>query len=486
MIFYFPLVSDSFSFWRMSDAVQALNNQNVVAYSDPGFLIIVNAMSYILGINHVIMPVLPLQAIYFIIFIILILKKLKVKIFIVSLIILSFITAQYFYGFFMFWDHGLGALFLLQIIFLLACKSSSINNNDYLIIFILIVSLNLLSYKMVFSAIVFLFFFRLSNIIGNYFDKKRSIHSSALDFLILFCLVYVMIFNEVFYKSFIPALVSADEPFSIIIRTIFRFQQMKDPLSAYYLKSPLSILIYLNILWLLIIFFISLFEIIFILFNIVNKKNYELNNNITLVLIMVGIFNLIVYSYLGTFDLSLLLLLSILGSFVLYVDFINLKKILIIFLVMLISINIIFNTIQCQNNLLSGERDLGMYSYIDSFASWYLKNVHRSSLIKNNILSSDVFTSGYIALKLSQQNLNPNHISNFNQLHISFIFNISGSIPPKNSYVINYKLHSITAANWQVFNSFSNYEHFAISDPRFLIVYNNNYINFIEYYEKPI
>lgn len=471
-IFYYPVVGDNFDFWHMATSLYIEKSGKIDPnYANAGYYIFTVIISEIANISYDVIPLLPLQSIPLILILIGIFRNITDKNDTFNLIIIAimivFITKFGNKSFFMYWSHGLGFVLSISVLLIAIFRYRSEPRNQpaiSLILILTIISLNYISYKAAFftislliglQIIEWLYRFRL----GPRFEKKTKFLT-----IIGIGIIYIFTFNVMFYKSIIPLTRFTSETTSGIYKLSLFFQNYRfDPMNNFYFRYPTDIRDALMI-WLLLILFGLFLTIVNLSQIFIKKQNSYIRNKIIFGLVISSFSMFIIYTLLGLSDFTYIVVSSYICYVVLYTNKINSKKYRHLIFALIISLLVLnaYMTISLTKiDYYDGIRDTNYYQYLNAPSKWYINYMINMNSIESRITATDVFTGGYFSKEVAKENIPPQHAPRiFSKDNMLFIFNINNEASKSKygAFVINYKLKSFSANDWQIFNSWSNYE----------------------------
>jgi len=481
LITHYPKVGDAFDFYHMATAMNIEKIGHVdLTHVDGGFYILTIIISKIAGISYDIIPTLPLQSVPLILLSVALLKSKPYKSPLFPLLIMSLIIIYItrFPGSYMWWCHGVGFILSLLVILIsfFRLRFEHLNKVETsLILMIIIISVNNISYKLTFFTLIFLTSLQIVMYLKNSRFQPKIAEGPGFTQIILIGVTYTLGFNKFFYNSFIPrARIASESATSGIQQLFLRLQNNPfDPLSEYYARTPIGVR-YANTLWIVLILTSLALLIVILLQKFIKKKNFHMWENVVVASIVSGlsVFSTYVYLGCGSGSIEFIVFPTLLGFAVLFEENSkNYKKFVIITVLLLLAINLYVAIEDTYNFRNSGMQDLNYYRYMDSPANWYIKHV----INKEMPASSDVLTSAYFAKELIKQGIPISygpHI--FSREDMLFLLRASTRVAQINKgdiFIINYRVPHFTGANWATFSSWSNHRQLIDEHPRLNTIY---------------
>jgi len=484
LIVYYPCIGNDFDYWHMAIDLysEELNfiDQNLTNVAGYDTLTIV--ISKITSMPYDLIPMLPLQLLPLIFLLVIFLRNIidnnstshLLIIALVTIILTDFGNKHYF-GY---WSHGVGFILSLLVISVMTLRirpkyKSQRSVSLALIIIITIISLNYISYKFTFFTIAFLVGLQVMEWLGYLRPRSERIKRSNLVMLALIGSTYVLSFNKMFYNTFIPRLrISSEVTTSGLYKLFLAFRPIpSDPLSEYYLRTPLSVR-YANTIWLLLTLICLLLLAVTIFQKFVRKKNFSLGEIVVSACVISSLLIFIIYTYLG-FAEFIFPMFGVIGyGVLLYSNKQKVKKykyFIITAIVLMLAVNA-YETIQLtHNNFRRGKKDWNYYTYMNIPSKWYAKYIIDENSKTYTISKTDVFTGGYFAKEIAYA---PRIFSRDDLLFL-LGSDVEVSKFKNNSFVINYRLHNFSAVNWETFSSWLNHRELVQSNQYLSAIYSS-------------
>lgn len=472
-ILNYPSVDD-FIYGNMKNSFNIEQNAVITNYNIPGFDVLNTTISMLCNIPYTILPTIPFQIlplIFLLLSTFLLLSKTENKLnetlvyFIVGVYLLSAYSIAYIWN-----PHICAMLILLALILITIFRLK--NERDYhlqtSIIFIIgIISLNFLSYKLTFIALMFFIFLQIFNAIESKFSKN-SPKNTNLKFIILMGTVFTLFFNKFIYNSFIPSVVDKSEFSSpLFFDKLFKsfLRNPNDPLSTYYFSSP-HILSYLTVIFLICVLIIFLICFIIVISKFIQKKKFSISEKIFSSMSLSTLVLFVIYAKLGLPDFGLLILTTFFG----YITIFQLKKwnklkiMVFLILILMLLVTLASDYQRINNNFYQNQRDYGSFQYLNYPSNWLNINLNPNSKIE-----SDVLTIGYFSLIESISGEKTDYKRVISQGNILNILK-NKKFNNKYFFIINNKTGHFDSGGWYVFKSWSNYQN---------EIHNNNNLNII-------
>ncbi|MBA2851394.1 hypothetical protein HNP86_001547 [Methanococcus maripaludis] len=428
--------------------------------------IIISLISNISPNKIFILPIylVPISLIFYIIM--LNLNKNKVLAASVVFILTTFTTNISYLNFH---PHGLGLLlFLLMFLFMLKLYNNINSAPIVITIFLIIMSINIVSYKSTFWAITFLFCLLPLLVFNQYFLNSNKNLKKTLLHILITSLVFTLAFNKFFYNTFISVLsIDFTNGTERLLLTLFKTGEF-DILSHcnLYYTSPDVLL---NIIYLrqgIIFVFVAFFIYCLIKNHVIKRTPLSSNYLMMLSLLLMGISNLIIYNSLGLFDIKVITLLSLFVFPILYNS--STKKLITLSVLLVCVLN--FGYLLLSNEYNEIQKDDNYFSYIYPSVNWYISKDSQALITK-----TDVLTKGYWINIMAEQNY-VKYPTHFNVDDVVLITNCNENIkPPKKSiFVLNSKLPHFSITNWRIIKSWKNYQNIITTNPNISRVYSSS------------
>jgi len=447
-------------------------------YSTAGYYILTVITSIISGISYDVIPTLPIQSISLILILIMILRNITEQKSSSSLLIMAlmmvYITKFNNISLFGYSLHNLGFILFLLVISVAILRLRSEYKNEQmisLILIIAIISLNYISYKYILFTLCFLGSLQLIELFFYQRFRTRNIKKSNFMIVTIIGIVYVFMFNRVVYSHFIPRVRMASELKSSGIYKLLlkaRIYDPLDPLNKYYFRTQNDIL-YATTIWYSLICIVLILLSINLFQKFIKKENFSIGEKVISAILASSLVIFIIYTYLGTSLIYILIIPGIIGYLILYNShFINYKKFVTFFIFLLLALNV-YITIQLYTEDFYGEmRDWNYYNYINPSFKWYAKYMFNESSNSHIFIETDVFTGGYFVKELAKENIprfSMHSLLSRNDMLFILKHNISASKIGDYAFVINYRLHSILVDNWELFTSWTDNRKLIITNP---------------------
>lgn len=479
-IVYYPVATNEFDFWHV--AITTYLSNGILPESSIGFYILSEMIEKISNIPLNVIITLPICALSFIFLFFSILKKLSSltlnSIVLTSSLVLIFITHFGSQSYIQWWTHGLGFLFFLCAFFLVILRYyESYNQKEISILLILIIiSLNFVSYKATFFFLMFLFALSLLEYILTRNEESKS-KENNFNLLFLIGIVFVLSFNEFVYNEFIPKIRFVSEmSLSGLDKMFFVNEETAGVVSQYFYHSSFILKAFNSTYSILLLLFVVLLLLI-ILYKFLNEKEISIGEKTFLAIIIASLFSLIIYNRLGIFDMGYIVFAGFIGFLLLYENIFNyskeknsrfdlfikkhgtkLKFMMLLIIVILFVCNVGATSIQLNNGYQQGYKNVksGSYSYMLPSAVWYHNYVINDTFKGSNI-ATDVFTGGFISSYIADNNKSEKYAPNvFDREKISFLIDMplsNQTFKGKKSYffILNNRLNHFTGTNWETY-----------------------------------
>lgn len=470
-----PSISE-FDYWHMTNAIITeksgfVNMQDLDLEGLNAFYMIIVYFAVVSNVSYDILPSLPLMALPLILLLIAIFKNMcnedKKKYHYISLsLVLIYVTQSSFPRFGLF-PHNVGFILFLVIVLLSLYLHNCKNRQTVsLLIIVTMISINYISYKLTFYIILFIISM---SIISEYYVRRRSSMQRPFAVVALIGIIFTLSFNQFVYHNFLPKITSASEVRSSwgiekLLSLSNFFRNPEDPLSEYYLSTPLEIK-YSYLFWLVIIMISIILCTIHIFKKFLKRKNFLIGEKVIFGLIISSALILIVYNALGLADLSFLVFTGIVGYVMISQLSRNYKRFVLIGILLLLVLNVYSNVEAVRNNFYMGQKDENYFQYINPISEWYFKHV-TNDIRKHT--GTDVLTRGYFLKEIAIDNIsykyNPELLSREQMLlllkpDINLIEKNPDFIYYDFRFIINYRERPFfSIGGWDSFNSWSYYK----------------------------
>ena len=228
LLVYYPIVGNIFDYWHMARAINYENAHLIFAGdTNAGFYVLTVIISNVAGVSYSVIPTLPLQALPVLLGIIVFIGLLSRNdpnfLFALFFLPLVFLFRFGYQDVFTWWSHGVG-FFLVLISLLLIDRCSQQNVPEqwryHLLLILLISGINFISYKMTFYVIMLIIFYQVVIYVCGHFQRKKHIGRSYIN-TIFFGIIYVLTFNTMYYREFLPRLRMSSEVTSTSAEKLF-------------------------------------------------------------------------------------------------------------------------------------------------------------------------------------------------------------------------------------------------------------------------
>ena len=458
---YLSHTIDDFVYAQVADVISLLNMHYIsLTTTNIGFIIYSTILVIVTNISPFLLPLIPLQEIPILLLLIAIIRKISNYNLYTYLIVIVYVISGTSPNMTNWFCHYTGLILLLTIVYVYLLNYTNSKMELSLLLIIVLISLNFISYKMIAYALVFISSVIIIELLEHRLigktSKKRRI--SLLNIGLIGC-VATLSFNYFFYNVFIPI---AQDPTRLstingIEKFLFQYLNLSklDPLAAYFYQVRFPAIFYLNskIYYAIILILIGSF-IKIVIDDIIKKKVVTQDLKMILAVLISIIIMSAAYAVLGYLDLFLLTIciLFILGVLVRY------RKYMIIFipsLLFLIIFNISTLSFLSWNHIYSGQKDNSDFKYLQSFSSWYDKSEINSY---QQHIATDVLTREIVFAYLSEHNLISYTCSSvFTTEQLSILLGLKQEAIPteKEQYIINFKEDYFSIMGWNEFVSWS-------------------------------
>ena len=345
---YFPMIGNPFDYWHMAESIRITNSGFIDSNSmNPSYYILTAIIHNITDISYDIIPTLPLQSIPFILLFILLIRNITqddlTSPIITIVLALIYLTKFGNVDAVIWWSHGIG--FILSLLFLfiaiLRLKSDKNHQNFSILLILLLISINYISYKMAFFTLILLIGLQINKWFLHTKIQCKEKQNEKFMSLILIGTIYFFTFNKIIYNEFIPRLRIASEITTSSLDKLFIGYKNNpfDPFDIYRFRTPLELRV-LNTIWLTLIL-IGLILLVLVLFHtFLKKKDFSIGEKLIWSLLFSSFIILIIYSFLGATEISLLIFTSIMGYSLLFKKYKRTKNFIVIILILLLITNV--------------------------------------------------------------------------------------------------------------------------------------------------
>jgi hypothetical protein len=451
-LYIYPSISD-FCFWHMTSMLQAKDIGRFNLGSGMGgndFL--VAFITYICNIPYDTFILQPILLVILAITFITIFKKTCTSNFICLSLVGIYFTQSNYPSVFTWGCHEVGIvlLFIIGLISIMRMEKPQHHIQSSILLIILIISMNFISYKMTFITLCYLTCLGLLNLK----NKKKN---ENFTILILIGLVIVLSFNKFFYNSFLPIIknLTSYSPTSGIEKLFPKTQ--KTLLSSFYFEN-IKVIEYAHVLWLLLIA-MALIICSVIVFKKIKNNKISLEDNFFVSCLISSILITITYLMLGLPTFTYIILVGLIGfCFIFKESNIFYKQFVIISILTMMIINIFCCVLSIENNSYIGHRD--SFNYISTVSDWYIN--YNNDQINNKVaITSDVLTSGYFMKEFYINKISKFYTAKiFSWDQMLFLLGKDKSLPCEfnNKFIINYRLQHFSILGWAKFKSWSHFE----------------------------
>lgn len=494
-----PSISE-FDYWHMTNAIITeksgfINTKDIDLEGLATFYILIVYFAMISNVSYDILPSLPLMSLPLIFFLIAILKNMynedKKKYYYVLLcLVLIYVTQSSFPRFGLF-PHNVGFILFLMILLLSLCLYNRHNRQMIsLLMIITVISMNYISYKLTFYIILFII--SMSIISEWYYVHHRVDIQRPFAAIALIGIIFTLSFNQFVYHNFLPKITSASEVRSSwgiekLLSLSNFFRNPGDPLSEYYLSTPLEIK-HSYIFWLILIVISLILCTAHIFKKFIKRENFLIGEKVIFGLIISSTLILIVYNALGLADVSFLVFTGIVGYTMIFQFSRNYKRIVLVSILLLLIMNVYSNIEAVRNNFYMGQKDENYFQYINPVSAWYVKHVTND--IRRHT-STDVLTRGYFLKEIATNNIsdkyNPGLLS---REQVLLLLKPDNSLIEKNPdfryydfrFIVNYRESPFfSIGGWDSFNSWSYYKQDIKSNRYIGSIYSSGDVDIILY-----
>jgi len=471
LILHFPSVDDfTFGSLKYVESIEITGFVDVSSNNVPCYYILNYIIGKLCNLPGQDIVVLPFQIIPLILILISILKQINPKFLTCCGVVLIYFTSDY-APISSWFVHIVGSIYFLLLITIVmkGIKTQSSNSRrpyDILLI-IVILALNFMSYKLTFVSIAFMILAQMGLV---YSMSRRQDHSRKYILskfysnygTIFFALILVLFFNHFVYDTFFPVLNAYSEfSSSSGIEKMFsaRLQDPNDPLSEYYLQSP-GYLAQLHVLWIgLLIGGLSYFGIK-TMRKMVRKNPISFEESIVLSLLGATVLTYIIYNLLGLSDMQFL----VLTGFIAYAQIFkgispDKKKIIcaVVLIFLLLNVSIIYE--QIKYNYSPAQRDSNFFEYLDAPSAWVVKFLVAESDTTRCVTDTLTYTYiSYHAERVIEDNIYE-RLQILSREDIISIIRPAGTSNNEFDYLVaNYNLMKFQILGWERFKSESVYK----------------------------
>ena len=487
IIFVYPIIDD-FSYYHMAAALKA-EKSNFVDVGDSyyaGFYILTIVIHMLTNISYESLSPIPIMSFSLLILLILLFKYFFKYDNTYLLVVTIFITQSSINRYSLF-PHNVGFILFLSYLVLFSFFNRKLRFRSIIsiLIVIIIISTNFISYKYTFLILSFNLFSYILQFLENHNENKIENKTNKLNLdlkkITLIGFVFTFSYNMWIYKSFIPKIVHQSELSSSsgIEKLAYGFSENREKISSYFFIRPPEIALS-HTIWMILIIIILLLLIELFIRKMINKQEFSKEEKIILCLGISGITTFALYSSLGMAEIGIILITGFLGCGIMPV---NRKKIVLIIIILLLILNIYINIMAVETDYYGGHKDLNNFEYLKPSIKWYINYTNKSAYIIN-----DIFSDSYFIKETAERNIS---ISSglFTEDRILVLLEPDNSLPidkvykkdPRIRYynLINYREHYFSIYGWELFRSWINYKKSIEKNPYFETVYSSGDINIL-------
>jgi hypothetical protein len=490
-LFYYPVVSDNFDFWHVGKTITVgMSGHIEPGYQNAGYYVLGVIVAELASLPYEALPTLPLQAIAVIVVSIALLKgavnQRSYSVLIIILTMLVFVSKYGNKSYFMYYCHGLGFVLAITLclILLLYLKPQTLMKRQALsiLIILIVISLNYISYKLVFFSIALMVSVLVIDWLYNFRRKDESCSKLNLMALVVFSIVFTFAFNQILYQGFIPRLQGAlDSPLSGLNKLALSFYSPNTtPFDAYYFTYTVGIRNALTV-WLAILSLSVLAVSLYLAYKFYQNESFSNGEKVTFGFIIASIGIFAVYNLLGLSVFEYLVYSGLIGYVLLYSTAKDSKKcryLIVTALIALLALNG-YITMVSHEDQYRGIRDYNNFDYITIPAGWYVEKALYDDQSAKRTLYADVFTGGLMAARVKGVELTdryyPRTFSD-DQMAVLLLHEDDG-LKDMDDVFINYRLAYFSAESWSTFNSWSNYRNNIHENPLLNTIYSSGDID---------
>ncbi len=491
-------------------------------YDYAGFYAFGVIISIVASIPLKLVITLPIQAISVILLTIVLMTFLfheqkRILVLILSIMII-FITKFGYTSYFQYFCHQLGFILSLNIIVLtylyLQTTRQDTKTALALIMLITISSQNFISYKMTYFSIIFLIIIQIGEWLLCYRNNKKMLINKDLLLITLFSVVFTSAFGKVFQLSIVPRLEGEIAASSSGLEKMANYFEKSsvDPLNVYTFNYSLDMRNALTI-WVGITLLATGIMSMILLYKFFRKCDFTNAEKVYVGLVGASAGLLVFYTVLGLADIGTLLYCGLISLGMIFnlnanktrhiynlndrKDFYsavgniynieNIKHKLKIFSIISIIILILLNgffTFRSYEEQYQGLRDWNQWEYIQYPSEWLGKNIDDSNPIQMPSVYTDVFSGGVIAFNVIRSQINNVYYPRvFSDPQMSLLL-LSDKVTqtiPGSIFIINSKLFSFSAQNWEIYNSWPNYKDILMANQDLNKIFSSGPIEFYIY-----
>lgn len=486
LMVYFPTTTNVFDYWHEISLIKIIKNGYIDQYiSLSGYYILTVVLSMVANIDLDLINILPLQFVPLLLIILSITKFIFKEKFNKSDFDLIFIILFIAYfirfgnqGSVLWWSHGVGFILFLNMTLVILKKSNSsrISNELSITYIIMMLGLNYISYKLMFFAFIFIFFYQLIEYAKSVLFKQKP---ANIKKLVLISLIVFLYFNTKFYEG-IGKLSDQSDLLIGFNRYIFSINPVAyDIFTPYYFKYPSTVL-YANIFYIIFIFLILATIILYLLNKVYVMRNIQIYDVFILALISSSLINFLLYTGLGNSDFTFIIFSVIFGSSVILSGLVSkFYKFTLYILIFIIIVNFYTTLLFFNLNYYSGMKGENDYKYIHVLAKKMDLSFFSDDDFKYTNVASDIFTSGYMAKEFEKSNVTKVKVKAFSLKDMLLLFNLDKKKAYlKNTYfIINNRLNHFQANDWNVFASWKYHAYILDSNVELKKIYNTGYMH---------
>ncbi len=492
----FPSVDD-FIYYNIAHVVEIGKFGHFPAdlCSIPGFITLVASIHIICGIPYAILLSLPLLSVPLILLLYIVVKRISKESSRAIVIVMGGGISSFFITLFC---HGIGTILVISLIFLCLLrlsnphKTNNIQSGISILIIILIISLNYISYQQMAFSIMLLAFLEFIIYIQRKKTSKLTTVERGVGFLNVFIvgLIFCAVFNQFLYNGFIPMISSSLESDSMSgIEKLFMIlikQQSKNSLSIYQSQSPPIQSTYAHVAAYALLGIALITSGVRFFQNIIKKRPISAEDALFFGVICASTILFFIYSTIGGILISTFTLSGMIGLALLSSPH-NKKKLrrLAVFCIISIFVLNTYATLECYRVSfpIGGQKDDNYFQYLDSPSEWFWAHItenQNEGVISNWRCSADVFTSGCFSFKGAEKNtsISSGHLDIFSEKEILSILDPQKERSPyyddtNHLFIINQKAKTFSIEGWNTFNGWSHYTHQLNMNPYLSCIYSS-------------
>lgn len=459
VLMYYPSPGNAFDFVHMSIAVK-IADEGSIGSSTPniGYYVSTVVISDVSGIPFKGVPTLCLMLLPFSILLVALLRRMSGPLTngLIAGVALAYLLKFGNVDAVSWWTHGIGFSVALLILYFAGFKSGTGTRSHNICIILMIIALNLISYKMMLFAI--------AGLVGLIFairfiapTRAKTPVNRRYFSLIAFSAVYVLAFNQFVYSEFIPRIQTSGEiTMSGLgkLLAVFAYRE-SSPLSTFYFSTEPGLFL-ANLAWTAIVASSIIIWSIWIVRSMRLHRTIHERHRVFISILVASCSIFAIYSAIGAPEITLLLFCGMICYSLIFAETRGRWKWSIyVIVVVLLALDVGIATESDDSNLLGGTRHVSGYDCLDESAAFYVTYfIEYDSADTSG--STDVFTHSYFALTIANAGYpfsdSPLVLS---ESDVSFLLGLEPTSGTSTVYIVNYDLTRFYAENWITIESWN-------------------------------